>query len=890
MQEVRVPIRPGGMLSDVVENQLIGYRHDEVQNLKQNKIGEWENVKGYITAVTSLTNIKAAIEVSDDLSGDRFLLVQDGTALRRIDYDISNSPNTGYENESKGIIQMPSGVTVGADDTLRFFVHNGIVRITGASEPVWYGYIKRKMFYTGFEEESGYDFETASHVNNFTASDCSISQSSAAAKHGSNSMLLTTSADGGYAYYTLTAKPKGKYRLYMWVRKATEAASEDFVIKVGTTAGEDDIAYHQAVPFNTATWKQVLFEFDVPDSDNSTETIYISIFPESTGNGDTVYVDDWKLHASEPQLEIANWYIEKAALTKDAHRPSILLARPTGEDGSTNYDSYVKYVLIYDGGQYALVDNLNNLDSSAFVPHYKILTNDPAPGAKLQLRIPGSSLTTPSSLPNIRVTGILVVIASNVYPISEDDATTSWQVVHALDFREHPATVKYTRDKTWYESATPKRLFLRYDSKGADYHSEWEDGFIQVGAMVRIGDFYSKVTAVSITGAGNEDYVDFEDDIYPDLVTPDVDTAKDNLRFEVDLIYDYDSSNGFDIDIGVEFLSGTEVGEYTDVPYATTDNTPDYTRHQVIENRGFCLSNEDDEQDTIRYTPLAQFDNFLAANIIQTPVGDVDQNIGLIERDGRFVALKRHSISQGQFTAASYYHDKSGKKHGLYPDNGYIVVNDVLYFMDKDDVYTFNGVTIEPFLTNKQIRKYYADNVTSNSFFAWKPLEKELWMVLTDKSSTMNILVYDYERGDFYIRKIASVVGKAAFNTFDQRLLMAEGGNIRDFDHSQSTYVESVECYFQTGLIDMKTPEYRKIIRKILARTKAAVNLTITASDVNESSSYSEAKTPDATNVDLLRYSPRYLFREAYIKASFATSKAPGIKIKSLDAIIGRWK
>ena len=145
-KDLDIEIKPGTMFSDLVETELGTKRHDEVVNLRQEKVGEWECVKGYIDGKTGFTGLKNGIEVTEDRTSERFLLLQDGTDLKRIDYDISASPLTGYESETATTISLPSGVTIGASAKLRFFYFRGVVRITGSSEPMWYGYISRTLF------------------------------------------------------------------------------------------------------------------------------------------------------------------------------------------------------------------------------------------------------------------------------------------------------------------------------------------------------------------------------------------------------------------------------------------------------------------------------------------------------------------------------------------------------------------------------------------------------------------------------------------------------------------------------------------------------------------------------------------------------------------------
>lgn len=142
---VDIPIVPGGFLSDVAENKLGSSQHISVKNLRLGREGEWQTNTPSADLLTGFTNLKAAIEVTEDVSGDRFLLVQDGTSIKRIDYD--SGDGNGYENETSSTLTLPSGVTIASSATLRFHYFRGVVRISGASEPLWYGYIDRTLFY-----------------------------------------------------------------------------------------------------------------------------------------------------------------------------------------------------------------------------------------------------------------------------------------------------------------------------------------------------------------------------------------------------------------------------------------------------------------------------------------------------------------------------------------------------------------------------------------------------------------------------------------------------------------------------------------------------------------------------------------------------------------------
>jgi hypothetical protein len=881
-------------MADVVENKLGYHQHEEVTNLKEVKVEEWQIVKGYVNSKTGFTTIKSGAEVTDDLSGDRFIILQDGTSLKKIVYDITNSPVSGYENETPSTLTLPSGVTIGAAATCRFFVDKGVVRVTGGSEPIWYGYVKKKLLYTGYVEVDKFDFETAAHVTNFTAYNATIAQSAAwAQKQSTYSMLITSTGAGAYAYRQITAKTKGKYRLFCQASKFDASPNtEDWYIKVGTSPGAGDILETQHQASNSVSMQYCIFEFDVPnDWDNATTTIYISIFPETgSGSGDTLYVDNWLLHESYPQLIVQDWKMEKAALDKfDLNDMAVLNHWPTDEGDATNRNVYCKVAAIYDGGQYSLMEIPVVLSGAGGSPTHKLFNGDDQLGIKINLRLQGSSILT--NYPNYRLTGALIITGTVLQPLQESDASMVWKVIEALDFQTHPPEIEFTHDKVQYDTTNPNRLELRDDLAGANYHSHWEDGYFQVGAYVYINrggvQWISKITAVNITGAGNDDYIELEDTIHPFLfagAAGDANFDEDDMWFKISRLYKYGASDGIDTNIGAEVEGGTSFWAYTSIPNGTIENTPDYTHHQVIDNVGFILSNEEDEQDIIRYSPTYQPDNFPVLNVITTPVGDIDRNLALIERDGRFVTLKRKSVSQGQFTSSNYFHDKDGLSHGLYATEGYIVIDDILYFMDKDDVYIFNGVQVEPFMQNSLMRSLYVANVSASSFFAYMPLDKELWLVLDSI-----IIVYDFERRKFYTRE-TDITAVNCLTDYDQRLFLYSGTKFALFNHDEAYFDESIQAYFKTRLVDLTNPENYKFCHKIYMRIKSNEDFTLRITDDKEGKYSEGSATPDSNVVNLVTFKPRYLFKEAYVEYTSVSSDNLTGTIKSCDLIINRWK
>ena len=894
MDRVRVGIRPGGMVADVTENELGEHQHVEVVNLKEVKVNEWETVKGYIDSYDGHTQINNGIEVTDDLSGDRFLLYLAGYYLRRLDYDAVNSPLTGYENETHQDLTLPDGISFALDADVRFFVDKGIVRITGGTEPLWYGYVRRKMLYTGYVEIDKFLFEAGSQETNFIGSNATVAADATWGQKGStNSMRITVTGAGGYAYRQFTAYTKGKYRLFCQASKNDSGAStEEWWIYVGTSAGAGDILKTQHRAFNKVSAQYCIFEFDVPnDWDNATTTIYISIYPQTDGgSGDHLNVDNWLLHGSYPQIIIQNWKLEKAALNKfDLLDGQIAQAWASDEQDGNSRNVYCKLAAVYDGGQYSLMNIPAVTKNVTNTPSHLLLETYPKIGIKIDL------LLTDDIFNNERITGVLVILGTVLAPLVESDPSMVWSVVEALDFKTHPPDIEFTHDKVKYETGTPYRLLLRDNAAGAEYHTHWEDGYFQEGAYVYLRrggiQWISKITDVQISDAGNEDWIEIEDPIYPYLVDPDANFTADDMWIKISRLYK-DVTGGYETNIGAENDGGTPFWTYTSIPNGTIHNTPNYSHHRVINNIGFALSLEDDEQDVIRYSPEFQPDNLSVLQIIATPVGDIDRNLALVERDGRFVTLKRNSISQGQFTSSQYYHDKDGKRHGLYATEGYIVIDDILYFMDSDDIYIFNGVQVEPFMQNSFMRSAYVANVSEDSFFAYKPLDKELWMVLNGI-----IIVYDFERRKFYLRE-TDLSPLFAITDYNQRLFLAEAEKFVLYDHDQQNYDESIQASFKTRIIDLTTPENFKRLHKILVRMNSNADWKVTASDPKEAADVQSQFTPysDVDDygdpiIQAITLKASYLFKEVYLKVETVAATANlRAFIKSTDLIVDRWK
>ncbi|MCB0302848.1 MAG: hypothetical protein KDI38_03625 [Calditrichaeota bacterium] len=729
MKEYRVDIRPGGMLSDKVPNELGATQHQTVKNLRQNKLGQWQAVSPYANLKTGLSSVKAAIEVTEDRTDERFILFQSGTSLYRLDY------SAGYAG-TPTLLTLPSGVTIGASATLRFFYHAGVVRITGASEPMWYGYIDRTLF-----EDSG-----------------------------------------------------------------------------------DDIV-------------------------------------------------------------LADWVLEKAAVSNSALTIALSDQLPyrTSASASGSGDRYwfLKVFFVFDDGQYSLLTtpSIGTPELVAFSPRSALpsdlfLTNDGTDAMKAYFTISGTGLKT--AFPNKRVTGIGFCLAiSSTIQSTEDNL--DWRVAHVEDFGRPIDDLAFHHNDLKYVGADANKLYVEAGN------SVLEQGFISVGdTIIFTNDNGTVTTTVSAIGVSGSDRVYTFDDAITDLVTsvgvdenPIPGTAITLTRQ-----WDYGAVTGYSIYVALAAGVGLTYEEFTGTPVNSEDITPDYRHHQVIAGIAYVDPQTAGEEDFVRYSPTSQYDVFPIGNTFGTQIGDTDRIKAMIERDGRLIILKGNSGSQGNWSGSQFYKDVGFLERGLYGEFGLLVVDNVLYWIARDDVYAYGGGP-QPLglLSNHGLRQYYLSNVDTSTFLAWDKLNSELLIIF---GTTM--LAYHPERQEWF-RRETDFTPVAAFTDQDERLLMFSASKLVNFNGSAGLD-ETVTWQVLTRVIDDKQRGDLKKLIQINAAMLAKNSVTITWSDDISATSGNEAITPSSALVTDNEVRPKYLHKQLEIQLDGNGE----CTIEEIYATIGAWK
>lgn len=887
-----IRIEPGGQYSDLVETALAKNQHHKIVNLRQEKIGEWECVKGYKEVLTGFTNIKAAIEITDDLSGDRFFLIQDGTGLKRVDYDISNSPDFGYENETPSTISLPGGVTIGANAILRFFYFRGIVRISGASTPLWYGYIDRTIFPNSWSTKNLDDFNSG--VDGWAGSSATVVQEAVSPLlEGAGCLQVDATADNGYAYKAFTVTIGTKYKFFIKGYKGSGQVSVNLSVLIGTTQGGAEIttlaqAQGGAVPTDD-DWNVFEHEFTA-----TTTTIYIALTPID----DTDYAHwDYALLRENHQIVLQDWYIYEASLNKPTDSEiGDIDAYTVGSNVNSAgiLVALAGFGLGYDKSQFSLVaEDISIDDLSGFTFSVDDYANALGGGTLGAIKF---DITLPHDLDKYRITSVFLAI---YYSIGEQGILNpkpgDYNIHDELDItEEYEDGWIFTKANFHTDAGEPKRLEL---TQAGDEILRWWDGLFRVGQRIRVsGNRLSGVLREIDTIITYVFPYGLDDDLWYIEVLDDVDQLGAHgdlpaMGVWLEKIWEFTAGVGYKMRSALE-VEGAGEGFYpaeTDTPSGTKHNTPDYSHHVVIEERAYVASKEDEEEDAYRYSPLLQFDNFPIGNLTQTQVGDIDSTRAIVNRDSRLVALKRNSLSQGNFIGGQYYEDIGLHDSGLYADFGYKVVDNVLYYMDKEEVYAFYGGRPIPLLQSEMQRKTYRENVDENSLIFHDKLNNEIWFILKG-SSPATILVFHPERKEWYTR-VTDITPITSFLGYDKKMLVAAVDKIVTYNHDETEFDESICWSILTKVWLKNTAEFHMKCNKVYTLMKGNKEVTVTTRDP-EITSIETAKTftPNVHNIRSNRVSPKLNIKMLEFLLATSASVDQQATIQAIEAEVEVWK
>lgn len=859
--------KPGGFNSDVVETDLGEMWYEEVKNLRQVKKGEWSVCPGHKTVFPVASNdLKAGIEINDDLSGDRFLLLQIGTALKRVEYNLAGSPAFGYENESATTITLPSGVTIDSSVVLRFFVHDGIVRITGASEPLRYEYIKRKLFDNKWSDYYPITDNMVGHPYWNGTNATSVSDSTHF--HGTADDLaakITQTALNGYVYRSFQIVVGESYTVSVWVYKETAGSDGDPVLSVGRTKGGTE--YGTDTDATKDAWVQLSVSFTAATNGR----LYVGINPGSGAANDILWIDDFSLDITSNGLtnviQIDNWYLKKAVIEHDDAMLQLVDIGVTDNTAADPVYVFAKYFLIYDNQQYSLPKPLPiaaDKQLTLAINDFHILTGTYS-AIYLRLKI--------SETFSQRITGIGILLYVTDEPIYDEDSAI-WKVAQVIYLDEALDPTQYVNSDVRYLMANPNELAL-YDATATG--RDVKDGFWMADTDVEISRLISGVTEGSMRTVCTavdflstaEGIITLLDTIYPPLLSADVDTTMTDVVMKIYRRWIY-SSNNYYVSFGAQLNVGIEYEDFTGIPSTIEDNNPNYTHHVVIEGIAYVNSQEDDEEDQIRYSPIHQLDNFPVTNIFPTDFGTKDTIKALVKRDNRLVILKGDLIGQGNFVGGNFYHDTESPGDGMFPTNGYLIVGKTLLYIDKDDVYQFGGVAPSPLLSPARVRNRFLAGITVAGFLLENKLNNEIWIYLPDPGAYGEFLVYNPTMQEWYIRTV-DYVALGGFIDADRKMIVYSASKLLTYDHTATTFTELVTWEFTLKLLTERFARYSKKLHEINLEAKNSEIVECIVTDEEDATTLTQEI--DVTNLvaSILTYTvgftqPKFFYKQLNVK------------------------
>jgi len=894
---------PGPMISDVEPHLLKENEWQEVINCRMNKFGSLSNVERFHESIGG-TAFKAVEEFTEDNSGSRFLLIQDGTSLYRVDYHAGDGD--GYENEALGsALTMPADVTIPSDVTCKFFFFRGVIRIVGPIKttagvvtdcPLWYGYIKRTILEDAWELKYEGDFET--DVEGWTSgTGAAVTQvTSATVAKGSDCLQIDEDGSNnanGYKLLTVANATKTRVRLHVRRSDATPGDQGDVLVKIGKTLGgyEYDVVklsyktttdgaltgtvvkVHNIAPFNIGmnitiggvyTYitdvDPVTFEITVFDSvtvadneevwgdwaylesDEFTTTgtsLYISIIP-SENDSDGVCLVDLVQVFQQASISFDGWYLKPANLVPISIRRFWSanwweMSSGFGAALANAMYFFPRISNLYDRAQYTLLNN----------PDYTSWGGDIDPGdgfwtsmndggiaetigQRMTLQLPGADLSNPAkwpdtSNPNARSTGFMFVNASEVVGTTKKENELTFYEKEYVDFLDKITNYKYARtanhEKFYYDSTHPKRLYLNHDV--ADI-TLFGDNYLLMGRKISFSGLAGDLGSAIITAVGiDTSYFYIELSVPIASIPFDVSLGSGYLEsiVEVERFHEYNAATGYFFT--VVFDPTTLANEFyaiSQIPAGTKSLDCGSSHMAFVGERSWLVSTEDEQADQLRYSPVYQPDSHPDILVAPNKSGDADSNKVVLNIGDRIVCLKENTITQVQYSNGGFYLDIGLEHRGLFPIKGFIVIDGVLIFMDKDDAYSFQSGSPVPVISKANLRKYYLAHVSASSFITFDRINKEVWFVL----DSTHILVWQMEYNNWFVREIAYTL-LGGFTDYDGDMIVFTATKTYS-KGSAGTDDESMRLYLKGRELGRSNlHKFKKILRSIVDGVSNAV-------------------------------------------------------------------
>jgi hypothetical protein len=874
MRLMEAKFKPGGLNTDVVENEIGVQEFTQVQNLRMNKFGEWVNDRGYEAIKGSLSGITAGLEITDDISGDRFIVYHSGTGIYRLTYD--DGDGNGYENESPVLIVLPSGVSFTADDDVKFYWHNRILRIVGGSHPLRYEYINRTLLPDAEElvEEDTFASTTESWSGQGGGSVARVAGGVPTFGGDAFDLEVTILLSAGYGWKVFTIVSGENYVFRCWVQGS---AVGDKHVYLGSSQDATDYG-EETIDASDTEWRLISLSFTATGT-----SLYVHYDPTEGQTSGVGHIDNLRLYIIEDKPKLDSWVISKA-FVEDTQ-------------GLLDLDYwYVKDVLntmpLNEGAEFSLF-GCNILDRHQYTLPFDLEADT---GATLDV-----SPTTQAVSAEIivdekmfddqsRMTGFGLVADVGLF---DGDIISSKRVLgDTIDFSLSLEDKVFQHGSLGWELANPQRLKLikMIEPDESSYYAQ--NGYLVPGHILKLENQYGWTELIvesvdTVGGFANTTfvYVEVEGPITPLLGAGTTNEDLPSTKITVTRRIEFDGSQ-YKFWLVLDKANDSDYYDATGFPAGVSDTTYDYKDFVMINGRSFVLSNEANEGDLVRYSPVNMPDVHPSTYFFQTEIGDADENKALSVIDDRLVVLKEKSLSKMSLYGGTMSKDVGVAKRGLYNAKGYIVIDNLLYFMDENDVYIFDGVRAHAFLKDNKVRNYYKDNVHSGSFFLYNKIDNELWLRLSG-----TILAYSFDFDSWRVIYYSSINPVDWYLSAENEMIGVFAAGFNNYNHSSDTWSSALQCKFVTRLTDTGNPEqYKKLVRYVMY-CLCSEQVSIKIEDIDSGRTSTVITTPDTSDITALEdVSRKMLFKNAEITVVTASAANLEFQFRSLLMEFMKWR
>jgi hypothetical protein len=379
------------------------------------------------------------------------------------------------------------------------------------------------------------------------------------------------------------------------------------------------------------------------------------------------------------------------------------------------------------------------------------------------------------------------------------------------------------------------------------------------------------VTNGSLTTPYNDDYVkvtldddinalfliggvagEFKDAVYIDIVESPIDLT----TFDTTYVK-------YHLDFNLK-----DLGDYplwTDVfPYNAAANIeeyyPDLTDFLIWQKQGYAKTSEFGEEYFLRYAVNEYFDIFPPDQVHEVALEGI-QNI--VPLNDRLIIIGQKGITQGNILSQDFYLEFLDSTAGIIRPGAYVVHNGILYFMSDQDVYAFNGNTVQSVLKNSMIKNYYRDNIKeAEGFIVYSKYYSGLIIFM---SETKGLLINDFGTSRWAL---------------DENMIFAitdSDGDMVLFDDSASGFkIDPTDVYSDEYYLEAKELNERafsaKQLTDVFIDTSYEGDIEVVSKDLRTNVTSNIVRAVDSTFGIEKRMSPRLIFNALSLNFEFTDS------------------